>query len=140
MIASAAIARIPENFSSDARSSSCTVCCSRSRLRTYHCCTPRSASRAPAISDGMSRSGLRENSELQSHLDVIGAMRQAELLLNALLVSIHRLRADEELLTNLGRGVTLRHETQHVALALRELVEPLSLRGSGILLRKIPRQ
>ena len=54
-------------------------------------------------------------------------MAESQLFLDALLISIYRFGADEQLLTNLRRGIPLRDVTQDVALTLGELLEPLAL-------------
>src|SRR5262245_6438551 len=83
---------------------------------------------------------LGEESELQRELNIVRPVRQTKLLLNALLVRVDRFRAEEQFLTDLGRRVTLRDEAQHVALALRELLEAIALGLRRIFLREILRE
>src|SRR3954470_22068879 len=68
-------------------------------------------------------SRFREQAQLQRKLHVVSAVGNPELLLDALLVRVHRLRADEELLTDFRRGIALRYEAEHVLLALRQVLE-----------------
>src|SRR6476659_6067303 len=138
MIASAAMARIPENFPSEARSASSTRRRARNRVSTMNCRASTSASRTLTTSNEVDRSRLHEKAELERKLHVVRSVRQAELFLNPLLVRIHRLRADEQTLPNLRRGVPLRNETPDVSLALSELVEPLTLRFGGIFFGQVP--
>src|SRR5688572_26271074 len=70
-----------------------------------------------------------EKPELQRELHVLRPVREAELLGDALLVGIHRLRADEKLLADLRRGVARRDEPQHVAFPIGELLELRALVG-----------
>src|SRR6185312_14581693 len=112
MIASAAMARMPEYFASDARSASSARSCVMIRERMYSCWAASRTIAAPAISHAVSTSRLREDTQLQP-----------ELLLDALLVRVDRLRADEQLLADLRRRIALGHVAQHVTLALRQLLE-----------------
>src|SRR6185503_18447062 len=57
-----------------------------------------------------------------------------------LLVRIHRLGTDEQLLADFGRRVSTGNEAQNVALALRELLEALALHGGGILPGEVLRE
>src|SRR6185503_6202033 len=50
----------------------------------------------------LGRSGLREQAQLQGKLNVVRSMREAKLFLDALLVRIHRLGTDEQLLADFG--------------------------------------
>src|SRR5688572_33368834 len=79
---------------------------------------------------------LGEQAELERKLHVFSAMCEAELLLDALLVRVHRLRADEEALANLRRGVALCNEAKHVALSLCQRFVAIALRLHGILAAK----
>src|SRR5581483_3330626 len=81
-------------------------------------------------------SRLREQAELQCKLYVVRAVAEAQLLLNALLVSIDGFRTDEQTLADLRGGIALGNESQHVSLALRELVVALAIVVGGILLRE----
>src|SRR5690349_23883236 len=64
---------------------------------------------------------LGEQSQLERKLHVVGTVGNPELLLDALLVSVHGLRAYEQLLTDFRRGIALSDEPEHVLLALGEL-------------------
>src|SRR4051812_17806410 len=77
---------------------------------------------------------LREQAETQRELHVVRAMVEVELFLNALLVRVDGLRADEQLLADLRRRVALADEPQHVALAHSQLLVTLAVRLRGILL------
>src|SRR6185437_9481221 len=137
MIASAAMARMPEYFASDARSASSARSCVMSRERMYSCWAASRTIAAPAISHAVSTSRLRENTQLQRELYVVRPVRQPELLLDALLVRVDGLRADEQLLADLRRRVALGHVAQYVALALSQLLELVALRGRRILLGEV---
>src|SRR5215204_4001371 len=108
MIASAAMARMPANFASDARSSSSL------RLGVIGVNAACNAGSTPR------RGGRRrsEDADSERKVDVLGAMGNAELLVHTLLVGVHGLRADEQLLADLGGRVALGHESEHVAFAL----------------------
>src|SRR6185503_11318364 len=117
MIASAAIASIPANFASDARSSSSLrvggidgVTSMRRELR-------RSATRC--------RVRRAQNAHLQSEIDVLGAMRDSELLVHALLVRVHGLGADEQLLADLRGRIPLGNQSKHFPLALCQGIEAI---------------
>src|SRR5689334_115196 len=140
MIASAAIPRIPENFASDSRSASSTCCPERSRASTMTCRIRTRTRTALTMTSAIDRSILHEESQSKRELDVVGPMRQPELLLNALLVCVDRLRTDIQLLSDLWRRVPLRHEAKHVSFTLRQLVELLAFRLRRILLRQVLRQ
>ena len=56
-------------------------------------------------------------------------MRQPQFLVDALLVGVDRLGADEQLLADLGRAIAASDEFQDVLLALGELFEPGALVG-----------
>src|SRR4051812_41695155 len=68
------------------------------------------------------RSGDREKPEPVRQLYVLCAMRESRLLVNALLVRVDRLRADQEPFADLWRRVALSDESKHVSLAGRQLV------------------
>src|SRR5258708_16818069 len=67
-----------------------------------------------------SRDGRLKQSELEGKLHVIGAVREAQLVVDALLVGVHRLGADRELLANFWRGIAFSDEAHHGALAVGE--------------------
>src|SRR6476661_2807384 len=102
MIASAAMPRMPENFASDARNASSIRLRARSRDSTTNWRTRTSASRPLTTSNEVDRSRLHEKAELERQLHVVRSVRQPELFLNALLVRVHRLWADEQTLADLG--------------------------------------
>src|SRR5579863_8065265 len=54
-------------------------------------------------------------------------MRDADLVLDALLVRIDRLGVDGQLFTDLRRRVSLGDEAQHVALALSQALEAIDI-------------
>src|SRR6185437_7698553 len=137
MMASAAMARMPEYFASDARNASSARSCVTSRERMYNCWAASRTIAAPAISHAMTTSRLREDTQLERELNVVRPVRQSELLLDALLVGVDGLGTDEQLLADLRRRVPLRHEAQHVALALRQLLELIALGRRRILFREI---
>src|SRR5678815_2859978 len=97
MIASAAIARIPANFASDARSSSSL----RQRSARSSVMSVRLCRSAPGW-----RVCRPEDPDLQREVHVLGAMGDPQLFVDALLVCIDGLRADEQLLADLRRRVT----------------------------------
>src|SRR5215211_4227553 len=99
--------RMPENFASDARNASSTRWRARSRDSTMNCRTRTSASRPLTTSREVDRSRLHEKAQLERELHVVGSMRQSELLLNALLIGVDGLRADEQPLADFRRGVAL---------------------------------
>ena len=99
-----------------------------------NCLTSTSASRPLTTSNEVDRSRLHEKAELERELHVVRSVRQAELFLNALLVRVDGFGTDEQTLADLRRRVALGNETQHVSLALCQLVEPLALRFCRIFL------
>src|SRR5512146_1659718 len=82
-------------------------------------------------------SSLSEQPQLQRELNVVGAMCQAKFLLDPLFIRVDGLWTYEKSLADLGGGIALRHQSKHVALTLRELLEPLSLALRRILLREV---
>src|SRR4051812_13584037 len=81
-----------------------------------------------------------QQSQTETELDVIGAVRQAELLGNALLVRLDGLRTDEQPLADLGRGVAAGDVDEHVALTFGELLVLRALVGVLAAPRDLPRQ
>src|SRR5512146_1536700 len=81
----------------------------------------------------MLRSALAQQPQAQGELHVLGTVRQSDLLMNALLVSVHRLGADPQLLSDFRRGVPLGGIAEHLALALGE-----SLEAVPIQLQRVP--
>src|SRR5436190_13693595 len=137
MIASAAMPRMPENFASDARNASSIRLRARSRDSTMNCRTSTNARRPLTTRNEVDRSRLHEKAELECELHVVRSVRQPELFLDALLVRVHRLWADEQTLTDLRRRIALRDEPEDVSLALRELVEALTLRFCRVFFREV---
>src|SRR5512138_3309310 len=82
-------------------------------------------------------SSFSEQPQLQRELNVVGAVCQAKFLLDSLFIRIDGLWTYEKSLTDLWGGIALRHQTKHVAFALRELFEPLPFALRRILLREI---
>src|SRR5690348_16283335 len=81
-----------------------------------------------------------QQAEPKAELHVIGAVREAELLGDALLVRLDRLRADEQLLPDLGCGEAAGDVDEHVALTLGELLVLRPLVGVLAALRDLARQ
>src|SRR6185369_9793738 len=86
------------------------------------------------------RSHRLQQPEPEAELHVVGAVREAELLRDALLVRLDRLRADEQLLTDLGRREAAGDVDQHVALTLGERLVLRPLVGVLAAPRDLPRQ
>src|SRR5438270_8953004 len=93
---------------------------------------------APAAS--WKRSHRLQQPEPETELHVVGAVREAELLGDTLLVRLHRLGADEEPLADLRRGVAAGDMDEHVALTLGELLILCSLVGVLAAPRDLTRQ
>src|SRR3954469_16766581 len=70
-----------------------------------------------------------EESETKAELHVVGPVREAQLLGDALLVRLHGLGADAQLLADLGRRVAAGHENQHISFPLAQLLIPVALLG-----------
>ena len=86
------------------------------------------AVRAPCEGCRNVRSWQRlQQPQLEGQLHVVGPVGEAELVVDSLLVGIHRLGTDRELFTDLRRGVTLRDELHHGALPIGEPVDHQAL-------------
>src|ERR671912_1555085 len=118
MMASAAIARMPANFASDARSASSVRRCS-SAIAALSAAGFMSLRADPSSGAGR-RVRRTQDADLQREIHVLGAVRDPELLVHPLLVGVDRLGADEQLLPDLRGRVALGNEAQHVTLALRQ--------------------
>src|SRR3954469_25635775 len=100
-----------------------------------------SARAAPATSEAMTRElNLREKPQLQCKLNIVRTVSESQLLLDPLLVGVHRLRADEQTLADLRGGIALCHELENILLALRQLFEAPALGCGRIFLREVLRQ
>src|SRR6185369_13285423 len=86
------------------------------------------------------RSHRLQQPEPEAELHVIGAVREAELLGDALLVRLDRLRADEQLLADLGRREAAGDVDEHVALTLGERLVLCALVGVLAALRDLARE
>src|SRR6185437_17047634 len=85
--------------------------------------------RSPAVAP----STLAQQPQAQRELHILGAMRQADFLMNALLVGVHRLGADPQLLADFGRGVALGRIAEDLALTLGESLEAVAIRLQRVL-------
>src|SRR5689334_14874801 len=135
---------MPENFASDARRSARARSLSaglaakaRRRLRKFE----NRRWGIEAIKSPRSRcSRLRQQSELQGELYVVRTVRETQLLMDSLLISVHGFRADVKPLADLGSREALCDETKDILLALCELVESLAIDLFGVLFRQVLRE